>query len=75
MKKITSSCNLNKMKTAIEKQTYYIKKDITISTNSLIDAMKHSTLNFYYTIILFYYTAKQLCRKKNNTELHDILLD
>ena len=31
------------MKTAIDKQIYYIKKDITLLPNSLIEAMKHST--------------------------------
>ena len=56
------------MKTAIEKQIYHIKKDITLLPNSLIEDIKHATLKKFNT-------AKQLCRKKHNTELHKILLD
>ena len=55
------------MKSAIEKQIYYIKKDIALLPNSLIEAIKHSKLQFFNT-------AKQLCRKKHNVELHNILL-
>ena len=56
------------VKTAIEKHIYYLKKDITLLPNSLIEAIKHSTLKFLNA-------AKQLCRKKTNVELHKILLD
>ena len=56
------------VKTAIEKQIYYIEKDITLLSNSLIETIKHSTLKIFNT-------AKQLCRKKHNVELHTILLD
>ena len=56
------------MKTAIEKQIYYLKKDITLLPNSLIESIKHSTLKFLNA-------ANQLCRKKYNVELHKILLD
>ena len=57
------SINDVSVKTAIEKQIYYIKKDITLLPNSLIEAIKHSTLKIFNT-------AKQLCRKKLNVELH-----
>ena len=40
------SVNDISVKTAIEKQIYDIKKDITLLPNSLIEAIKHSTLNF-----------------------------
>ena len=56
------------MKTAIEMQIYYIKKDITLLPNSLIEEIKHSTLQFFNA-------AKQLCREKYNEQLHEILLD
>ena len=62
------SVNDISVKTAIEKQIYYIKKDITLLPNSLIEAIKHSTLKCLNA-------AKQLCRKKCNVELHKILLD
>ena len=62
------SVNDISVKTAIEKQIYYLKKDITLLPNSLIEAIKHSTLKFLNA-------AKQLCRKKTNVELHKILLD
>ena len=56
------------VKTAIEKQIYYIKKKITLLPSSLIEAIKHSTL-------IFLNAAKQLCREKHNVELHKILQD
>ena len=62
------SVNDISVKTAIEKQIYYLKKYITLLPNSLIEAIKHSTLKFLNA-------AKQLCRKKTNVELHKILLD
>ena len=37
------SVNDISVKTAIEKQIYYLKKDITLLPNSLIEAIKHST--------------------------------
>ena len=56
------------MKTSIEKQIYYIKKDITLLPHSLIEAIKHQKLHFLNT-------TKQLCRKKHNVELCNIPLD
>ena len=56
------------VKTAIKKPIYYIMKDITLLPNSVIEAIKHSTSQLFNT-------AKQLCRKKRNAELHNILFD
>ena len=65
---LSRSVNDISVKITIEKQIYYIMKDITLFPNSLIEAIKHSTLKILNT-------AKQLCRKKLNVELHKILLD
>ena len=55
------------MKTAIDKQIYYIMKDIALLPDSLIEAMKHSALKFCNT-------GKQLCRNFLYIQLHKILL-